>query len=93
MGMLGLFGSLSTRNAALGMLIATVPLGGALLGQLYLLPIQAAHPFIIPYTYWGEQDAPDWWTNRLTLLGIALALAAWNWWLLQREECLPGNLQ
>ncbi|EFH85883.1 hypothetical protein [Ktedonobacter racemifer] len=91
MGTLGLFGSLATHNAALGMAIATIPLAGAFFLQAKLLPIQATHPFIIPYTYWGEQDARDWWTNRLALLGIALALAIWNWWLLRREERLLGN--
>jgi hypothetical protein len=90
-GMLGLFGSLVPRNTALGMVIAAMPLMGALLGQQYLNPIQATHPFILPYTYWGAQDAPDWWTNRLTLLGIALVFTVWNWWLLRREERLLNS--
>lgn len=92
MSMLGLFCSLATRNAALGTLIAALPLAGELIFHGYLLPIQATHPFIIPYTAWGA-DAPDWWMNRLVLLGIALLLAAGNWWLLRREERLLGNLQ
>lgn len=88
MSMLGLFGSLATRNAALGMAIAAIPLAGSLLLFEKLLPLQATHLFFLSYTYSGRQDAPDWWTNRLTLLGIALALAAWNWWWLRREERL-----
>jgi len=92
MGMLGLFGSLATRNAALGTMIAVLPLAGALFFHSYLLPIQATHPFFIPYTSW-EADAPDWWANRLELLGIALALAVGNWWWLRREERLLGHLQ
>lgn len=87
-GLMGLLGSLATRNAALGLVIATVPLAGSLFLYEKLLPIQATHPFFLSYTYSGGQDAPDWWTNRLTLLGIALALAALNWWLLRREERL-----
>lgn len=89
--MLGLFGSLAARNAALGMVIAAIPLAGSLLLFEKLLSFQAAHPFLISYTYSGRQDAPDWWTNRLTLLGVALALAAWNWWWLRREERLLGQ--
>lgn len=91
MSMLSLFGSLLTRNAALGMVIAVVPLAGSLLLAPVLLPIQAAHPFLVSYTFSGGQDAPDWWINRLTLLGIAVVFAAWNWWLLRREERLVGN--
>lgn len=92
MSMLGLFGSLAARNAALGTVIAALPLAGELFFHGYLLPMQATHPFIIPYTSWGA-NAPDWWINRLTLLGCALLLAAWNWWLLRREERLLGNLR
>ncbi len=92
MSMLGLLGSLTTRNAALGTVIAALPLMAALFLHDDLLAIQAVHPFFLPYTYWGH-DAPDWWTNRLTLLGVALALAVWNWWWLRREERLLGNLQ
>jgi hypothetical protein len=92
MSMLSLLSALATRNTALGMMIATVPLAGSLFLYEKLLPIQATHPFFISYTYSGEQDAPDWWTNRLTLLGIALAFAVWNWWLLDREERLLGSL-
>lgn len=91
MSMLGLFGSLLTRNAALGMVIATVPLAGSLLLAPVLLPIQEAHPFLVSYTFSGGQDASDWWINRLTLLGIAVVFATWNWWLLRREERLAGN--
>ena len=93
MSMLGLFGSLITRNAALGMALAVVPLAGSLFLYNYLLPIQATHPFLLSYTYSGGQDAPDWWTNRLTLLGVALVLAVCNWWLLRREERLLGDLR
>ena len=88
MGLLGLLGSLATHNAALGIVIAAVPLAGSLFWYEKLLPIQATHPFFLSYTYSGSQDAPDWWTNRLALLGIALALAVWNWWFLRREEHL-----
>jgi hypothetical protein len=93
MSMLGLFGSLATRNTALGMVIATIPLAGSLLLSEKLLSIQATHPFFLSYTYAGGQDAPDWWTNRLALLGVALVVAIWNWWLLRREERLLGSLQ
>jgi hypothetical protein len=88
MTMLGLSGSLLTHNAALGMTIAAIPLAASLFLSGPLLPIQATHPFFISYTYSGGQDAPDWWTNRLTLLAVALALGVWNWWLLRREEPL-----
>ncbi len=88
MGTLSLLGSLVTGNAALGLALAAVPLAGSLFLYEKLLPIQATHPFFLSYTYSGGQDAPDWWTNRLTLLGIALALAALNWWFLHREERL-----
>ncbi len=88
MSMLGLLGSLLTRNAALGMAIAAIPLAASLFLYGPLLPIQATRPFLISYTYSGGQDAPDWWTNRLVLLAVALALGAWNWWLLRREEPL-----
>ncbi|HEU5200687.1 MAG TPA: hypothetical protein VFU32_13695 [Ktedonobacterales bacterium] len=90
-GMLGLLGSLAARNAALGLVIAAVPLAGSLFLYEKLLPIQATHPFLLSYTYSGGQDAPDWWTNRLTLLGIALAVAALNWWFLRREERLLSD--
>jgi hypothetical protein len=92
MGGLGLAGSLLTRNTALGMTISAVPLMAALFLSPVLLPIQASHPFFIPYTSWG-QDAPDWWTNRLMLLGIALVLALGSWLWLRREERLLGNAQ
>lgn len=88
MGMLSLLGSLVTGNAALGLALAAVPLAGSLFLYEKLLPIQATHPFFLSYTYSGGQDASDWWTNRLTLLGIALALAVGNWWFLRREEHL-----
>jgi hypothetical protein len=90
MGALGLFSALATRNAALGLVIAALPLGGAHFFHGYLLPIQAAHPFFIPYTSWAS-DAPDWWANRLELLGIALVLALCNWWWLRREERLLSD--
>jgi hypothetical protein len=98
MSMLGLFGSLITRNAPLGMAIAAIPLGGSLFLYEKLYPIQATHAFFLAYTYLhhaysGSQDIPDWWTNHLALLGIALVFAVWNWWLLRREERLLGNGQ
>ncbi|HEY7419617.1 MAG TPA: hypothetical protein VH593_30840 [Ktedonobacteraceae bacterium] len=98
MSMLGLFGSLVTHNAALGMAIATIPLAGSLFLYEKLSTIQATHPFFLSYTYShyaysGEQVASDWWTNRLVLLGIALVFTVWNWWLLRREEHLLGNAQ
>lgn len=90
MGALGLFGALVTRNAALGTLIAALPLAGAHFFHGYLLPIAGTHPFFLPYTSWNA-DASDWWTNRLALLGIALLLAACNWWWLRCEERLLGD--
>lgn len=90
MGVLGLFGALATRNAALGTLIATLPLAGAHFFRGYLIPIASTHPFFLPYTSWNA-DAPDWWTNRLTLLLIALLLVACNWWWLRREERLLAD--
>ncbi len=93
MGMLGLLASLVARNAALGTVIAAVPLAGSLFLYEKLQSIPAIHPFFISYTYSGGYDAPDWWTNRATLLCIALALAAWNWWWLLREERLLSNSQ
>jgi hypothetical protein len=93
MGMLGLFGALLTRNAALGLVIAVVPLAGSLLLYAKLVSIPETHPFFLSYTFSGGQDAPDWWINRLTLLGIAGAFALWNGWLLRREELLLGSGQ
>lgn len=90
LGLLGLCGSLATRNAALGMVIAVLPLMGELFFHGYLLPIQGTHPFFIPYTIW-QANAPDWWLNRLTLPGLALLLAAWCWWWLKREERLLSD--
>lgn len=93
MGMLSLFGALLTRNAALGLVIATVPLAGSLLLYAKVVSIPTTHPFFLSYTFSGGQDAPDWWTNRLTLLLIAGVFAVWNGWLLRREEHLLGNGQ
>jgi hypothetical protein len=98
MSTLGLFGSLITRNAPLGMAIAAIPLGGSLFLYEKLYPIQATRPFFFAYTYLhhaysGGQDVPGWWTNHLVLLGIALVFAVWNWWLLHREERLLSNGQ
>ena len=73
------------------MLIAALPLAASLFLYDVLRSTQATHPFLISYTYSGGQDASDWWANRLVLLGIALALAADNWWLLRREEHLLGS--
>ena len=93
MGMLGLLGALLTRNASLGLVIATVPLAGSLLLYAKLVSIPETHPFFLSYTFSGGQDAPDWWTNRVTLLGIAVALAVWNGWFLRHEERLLGTGQ
>jgi hypothetical protein len=93
MGMLGLFGSLVTRNAALGAALVALPLAGSLFLFGPLLSIRAAHPFLITYTYSGGQNAPDWWANRLTILGIAMALALGNALLLRREERLLWSTQ
>ncbi|GHO77404.1 hypothetical protein KSD_51750 [Ktedonobacter sp. SOSP1-85] len=90
MGMLGLFCSMLTRNAALGLALAILPLAVALALNPFLLPHKLAHPFFIPYTSW-EPDATDWWSNRLTLLGMGLLLAVGNWWWLHREERLLGD--
>lgn len=93
MGMLSLFASLLTCNAALGLVIAAVPLAGSLFLYQKLVSIPATHPFFLSYTSSGGQNAPDWWINRLTLLGIAVVLAVWNWWLLRRQERLLGSGQ
>ena len=90
-GMLSLFGALLTRNAALGLIIAAVPLAGSLFLYAKLVSIPETHPFFLSYTFSGGQDAHDWWVNRLTLLGIAGAFTIGNWWLLRREERLLGN--
>lgn len=91
MGMFGLLGSLVTHNAALGLVIAAIPLAGSVFLYQKLYSIPATHPFFISYTFSGGQDAPDWWINRLTLLGVAFALGIGNWWLLRREERLLGS--
>jgi hypothetical protein len=88
--MMGLFGSLLTHNATLGMTIASIPLVGALFLRSYLLPIQAVHPFFIPFTLWAS-DASDWWINRLTLLGIAIVFGVASWWQLHYEERLVAS--
>jgi hypothetical protein len=93
MGMLGLFGSLLARNAALGVVLASIPLVGSLFAYGPLSAVEAAHPFFITYTFSGGQDAPDWWANRLTLLGIAVLLAVFNGQLLSREERLLGSFR
>jgi hypothetical protein len=90
MGALGLFGALATGNAALGTVIAALPLAGAHFLHSYLIPIAAAHPFFLPYTSWNA-DATDWWTNRLALILMALALAGCNWWWLRHEEGLLND--
>lgn len=90
LGMLGLGGSLVTGNSALGLVIAALPLAGELIFHGYFLPIQGTHPFFIPYTLW-RPEASDWWANRLSLLGLALLLAAGNWWYLRREERLLSD--
>ncbi|HET8845859.1 MAG TPA: hypothetical protein VFN35_30625 [Ktedonobacteraceae bacterium] len=93
MGALGLLGSLVTRNASLSGVLAAIPLAGALFLQARLQPVQAVHPFILPYTFWGEQDAPDWWLNRLILLLFALGFALCCWLWLRQEERLLSNGQ
>lgn len=91
MGSLGLLGSLVTRNASLGMVLAAIPLVSMIPLHEKLQPIQALHPFIIPYTFWGELDAPDWGINRLTLLACALISIAGCWIWLHREEWLVSS--
>jgi hypothetical protein len=91
MSMLSLFGSLVTHNAALGMTIAIVPLAGSLFLYEALAPLKVTHWFFISYTYSGGADTPDWWANRLTLLVIALVLAAWSGWLLRNDERLVNH--
>lgn len=91
MGALGLLGALATRNAALGLALAMVPLAGSLFLYAKLSVIQATHPYYLSYTFSGGQDAADWWINRVTLLGVALALAILTTWLLGREEHLLGG--
>ena len=78
--------------AELGAVLATLPLAGSLFLYAPLLRFAAARLFFVAYTFSGGQDAPDWWANRLTLLGIALVVAAWTGWLLRREERLLGGL-
>jgi hypothetical protein len=92
-GTLGLFGSVIAHNDALGAVLAAVPLAGSLFLYEPLLRFAAARPFFVAYTFSGGQDAPDWWANRLTLLGIALAFAVWLGWLLRREERLLGGMR
>lgn len=92
-GMLGLFGSLVTRNAALGFTIAVVPLAASLFLSGAITPIKGAHLFLVSYTFSGGQDAPDWWANRLALLAGALLFAAWSGWLLRRDERLVNGLR
>jgi len=93
MSMLGLLGSLLTRNATLGLLLAVLPLVASLFLYEKLSSIEALHPFFITYTFSGGQDAPDWWINRLTLLALAAGCALCNWWLLRREERLLNEKQ
>jgi hypothetical protein len=92
MSMLGLLGALMTRNAALGAVIAALPLMADLFLHDDLLPIALYRPFFIPFTIW-EHDSSDWWLNRFVLLGCGLALALCCWWWLRREERLLGNLR
>jgi hypothetical protein len=91
MSMLGILGALATRNAALGAVIAAIPLMAALFLHNDLLPIAPVRPFFIPYTIWAYAS-PTWWSNRVSLLAVAviLALCCWRW--LRREERLLGNL-
>lgn len=93
MGTLGLLGALLTRNAALGVVIAVIPLAASLFLYPKFVTIPQTHPFLISYTASGGQDASDWWINRLTLLGVAVVIALWNGWLLRREERLLSSGQ
>lgn len=93
MGMLGLLGSLLTRNATLGLGLAVIPLAGSLFLYAKLVTMPATHPFLVSYTTSGGANAADWWTNRWTLLGAAAALALWNGWLLRHEERLLNSGQ
>lgn len=88
MGMLGLLGALFSRNAALGLVIATVPLAASLFAYPALAQGQWTHPFLLTYTFSAGQNATDWWINRWALLGVALALGIGVWGLLHREESL-----
>jgi hypothetical protein len=92
MMMLGLFGSLMTGSAALGMTMAAIPLAASLFLYAPLSRWQVAHYFFITYTFSGGPESPDWWTNRLILLGCALGLAAGNGWLLHNEKHIVSTL-
>jgi hypothetical protein len=101
MSTLGLLGALLTRNAALGAVIAAIPLAIALFLHSDLLAIAATNafwrPFIlwffVPFTLWSYDVPNYWWLNRALLMGTGLILALCCWWLLRREERLLGNLR
>jgi hypothetical protein len=91
-GSLALWGSLATRNAALGFAIAVIPLAASLFLSGVILQSEAAHLFLVSYSYSGGHDTPDWWHNRLALLAGAALFAAWSGWLLRHDEHLiSGN--
>jgi hypothetical protein len=92
MSMLALLFSLLTRNAPLGTVMASLPLIADLLFHSDMLPVAGFRPFFIPFSIW-EYDAPDWWENRLALVGISLLLAIACWLWLRREEHLLGNMR
>lgn len=101
MSTLGLLGALLTRNAALGAVIAVVPLAIALFLHDDLLAIAATSAFwrplilwfFVPFTLWGYNMPTYWWLNRALLIGTGLILALCCWHLLRREERLLGNLR
>ncbi|GHO47834.1 hypothetical protein [Ktedonospora formicarum] len=90
LSMLSMLGAFFTCNATLGATLSIIPLVADVFLHDELLSIAAMRPIFIPYTYWAH-DAPDWWVNRLTLLGIAGTLALCSWWRLRHEEHLLSD--
>ena len=101
MSMLSMLTSLIARNAALGVVIAAIPLMSVLLFHNDLVNIMAAHLWVrvtflgvfFPYTLWGFEQPGWWWANRLLLIVEGLLLIYWSWWCLRKEERLLGKLQ
>ncbi len=91
MVMLGVFGALSTRSPALGLTLALLPLATSLFLATPLSSWRVARWFFVTYTYSAGADAPDWWINRLVLLGCALLLVIGTSWLLQHDEHLVNR--